>query len=333
MKTLIYATAAEMGGAITILQEFYEEALASNEYTVFVIGRAKLPSNEKIKIIRIPWIKKLWLFRIVFYFIFLPKIIKREKPDKIISLNNTKVPNKRIQQTIYLHQTLPFYDIKINIISEPYLWSVKYLIGTLIKFSIKRVDKILVQSKWLKEKLINQLNISRENIDIKLPQINTKNLTQFQTAFYNNKLHFFYPAGFVFYKNHQMILDAIGLLSQSEKDKVTVEFTISFNENRSTKKLYKQTLSDKLPIKFIGHQSKNVINKKYSNHILLFPSQIETFGLPLLEARESKTPIICLLSDFSLEILENANKNHIYLVTDANEMSIAIKKLLELEGV
>ena len=35
----------------------------------------------------------------------------------------------------------------------------------------------------------------------------------------------------------------------------------------------------------------------------MFPSIVETFGLPLLEAKLSKTKIFCMETDFSREIL------------------------------
>lgn len=63
-----------------------------------------------------------------------------------------------------------------------------------------------------------------------------------------------------------------------------------------------------ISIIFMGVLEKEEVYKMYSQSVLLFPSSIETFGLPLLEARLSNTPIIALKTKFSIEILKNYKK-------------------------
>jgi hypothetical protein len=171
MKILIYATAAEMGGAITILNQYYEKAKQSNDDYIFILSKPKLEETKNIKTLNYEYIKKNWLFRIYFYWLKLPNIIKEINPERIISLNNTMITRVLYSQTIYLHQPLPFFDNKFNILTEPYLWFVKNFIGRLIKYSLKRVDTIIVQSYWLKRRVIKQLNISSEKINVEIPKI------------------------------------------------------------------------------------------------------------------------------------------------------------------
>ena len=52
--------------------------------------------------------------------------------------------------------------------------------------------------------------------------------------------------------------------------------------------------SEKPPISLIGHLDKRTLFKKYIEEIVLFPSYIETFGLPLLEAKKMKSNIFAI---------------------------------------
>ena len=54
----------------------------------------------------------------------------------------------------------------------------------------------------------------------------------------------------------------------------------------------------------------------YARSILVFPSYVETFGLPLLEARKSGTYILASDCSFSREILEGYEKALFFGETD-----------------
>lgn len=329
MKILIYATAAEMGGAITILNQYYEKAKQSNDDYIFILSKPKLEDTKNIKTFNYEYIKKNWLLRIYFYWFKLPNIVKEINPDRIISLNNTMIKRVGYPQAIYLHQSLPFFDIKFNILTESYLWVVKNLIGRLIKYSLKRVDSIIVQSHWLKRKVVKQLNISSEKISVEVPKIEYNLAADFKDDMNqkSKKVQFIYPAGYVKYKNHQMIIEALKKLNSTELEKIEVKFTLSKDVNKHVKKLYKQVELLNLPIKFVNYLSKEELYFIYQSHILLFPSEIETFGLPLLEARMAKAKVFSLKTDFSIEIMESYSKN--FFLKNAYELMELIKSEIQ----
>ena len=63
-------------------------------------------------------------------------------------------------------------------------------------------------------------------------------------------------------------------------------------------------LDEDLPIEFIGSIDIEAVYEYYSKSILIFPSYIETFGLPMLEAKMHKSPILASDCAFSHEILD-----------------------------
>jgi glycosyltransferase involved in cell wall biosynthesis len=247
-------------------------------------------------------------------------------PDRIISLNNVKISRTKIHQTIYLHQSLPFYKINFNFFTETYLWMVKNFVGILIKYSVKRVDEVIVQSYWLKKRVVKQLNLDPQKVQVEFPKLDISEIKidLGPLKLEQNKLSFIYPAGYIKYKNHDLIINALKLLNPEDLKLIDIKFTLSSNENKKVNSMFKKAQRNNLPISFVGYRSKNEIYDYYKTHLLLFPSEIETFGLPLLEARTMNTGIICLKTDFTEEILQDYQK--VSYFNDAEGLSLILKK-------
>ena len=142
---------------------------------------------------------------------------------------------------------------------------------------------------------------------------------------YTNK--FFYPALAYPYKNHQLIVDALKLI---DKDlEYEVNFTIKKDTLPYVESIYEDVMSNNLNVNFIGRTTLEETFNLYSESVLLFPSEIETFGLPLLEARLSKCIVIALNTPFAREILEGYN--NAYLFDSVEEFANLINKVLKNE--
>ena len=87
-------------------------------------------------------------------------------------------------------------------------------------------------------------------------------------------------------------------------DEYSLTLTISPNESKYTQELSKYAIDNKLDITFRGSLPREKVFEFYTNSVLVFPSYLESFGLPLLEARLIGAPIIASDTSFSREILE-----------------------------
>src|SRR5690554_4597275 len=157
-KIIVFNVPAVSGGALTILNKYYEEAIndTKNEY-VFVVSTPKLGETKNVRVLNYPWVKKSWFHRLWFDMFIAKKIVKKENPDEIMSLQNTYIKNKKnLFQTIYMHQPLPYTDIKFSLFKEPKLWVYRNVIGKIINKSLKKVDKIIVQTNWVKDAIIKR---------------------------------------------------------------------------------------------------------------------------------------------------------------------------------
>lgn len=306
-KILYYDVAAEYGGAISVLNAFYNKAL--EEYNIknyFVISKANLISQKNIKIIRLAWVKRSWFHRLYCDWFYMPKIVKKIKPDRVISLQNIGIARCDSKQTVYVQNALPFAEHRFGLLEDPFLWIYQNLIGKLTFCSLKKVDSIIVQNKWMQEAIIEKTGISKDLIEVREFKVEAEKNKE---RIYAQKTIFFYPATPIKFKNHKVIIDACKIL-QKRKSNYEIVFTLDPNKKGLSKKYAKQAKKFNLPIRFVGFLDTKQMVEYYRKSVLLFPSYIETVGLPLLEAKEYGANIIvadCKYSRNNLEGYKNVN--------------------------
>lgn len=303
-RIMVFDVPAESGGALSVLYDFYNEYKAdkNNEY-IFVISKPELLETENVKVLRYPWIKNSWFHRLFFDHYIAPYLIRKYKVDEVISLQNIIVPHTNVRQTVYVHNSLPFADYRFSIFEDRLLWVYQNILSKCIFKSIKKASKVIVQTKWMKEACVNKLKVGEMRIDVLYPNIDIKIKKKFIKS--NVSLStFFYPASEAVFKNHKIIVEACLKLKKAGVENYKVVFTLEGNENSTLRTLYKTVKEHKLPVYFIGDLSREEVFEYYSKSVLVFPSYIETVGLPLLEAQMHETPIIVSDCNFSREILK-----------------------------
>ena len=291
MRTLVYDVAADSGGAATVLQSFYEEFKkdTENEY-IFVLSVYTLPETDNIKVLNFPEVKKSMLHRLYFDHFVAHKLVKKYKADRVLSLQNIELPHTNVPQTVYEHNALPFSEYKFKPWEAFRPWYSQQILGRMMKKSIRRAEKVLVQTNWMKEEIIRQCGIPADRVEVKFPPV--KMLKTHPWKMDETCPTFFYPAGPPAYKNHRTFLKACELLKEQGMEDYRVIWTVTGEENEGMKKLKAEAEEKQLPIEFIGPVPRTQLFEQYASSILVFPSYIETIGLPLLEARSVGAPIL-----------------------------------------
>ncbi|XJZ27091.1 glycosyltransferase [Bacillota bacterium Lsc_1132] len=304
MKIVVFDVPAESGGALTILKQYHERAIRDKENTwIFVISTPNLNETENVKVLKFPWVKKSWFHRLYFDKYVAHKIVVKYNADEVLSLQNVIVQNVKVKQTLYLHQPLPFIEKRYSITKNFKFWLYQNVINIIIFRSIRLADKVVVQTQWMKNACLQKVNVSPSKFELIQPEIHMKINSHYKQENTHRKL-FFYPASELKYKNHQVIVEAVKMLRDKNIKNYDIIFTLRGNENRNVKKLYKIVEKYNLSIKFIGKISAKEVYEYYSKSILIFPSYIETFGLPMLEAKMHGSPILASDCAFSHEILD-----------------------------
>ena len=337
---LVYAISASSGGAETILRIFYDEFAKDINNYIIVSSVIELKPRDNIRIIRLPWVKKSSAHRIYCDTVYIKEIIRKiekgKKIDEIFSLTNFALPLKgerdlaHIKQTVYVQNCIPFVNYKVNLLKDLRLWYSKYTVGFLSKQSLKRADNIVVQNEWMRKLLINQGYVNGENISVKrvvLPAVSDEEKKRINTS----KVIFFYPAGASSYKNHAVIVRALLLLDRKYLDKIEVVFTISKTSNKNAKRLAKLTAENNLPIKFVGSLNKEEMQDYYRKSIVVFPSEMETVGLPLLEAKMYDCRILAADLEYARDTIGDYENSRYFAPEDVRELALLFMDDADME--
>lgn len=308
MNIMVFDVPAESGGALSVLNDFYNDFKANktNNY-IFIISKPEFEETENIKIIRFPWVKKSWLHRLYFEHFIANKLIKKYKADEVLSLQNIIIPHTDAYQTVYVHNSLPFVDYRFSIMQDGLLWIYQNVLSRIIYKSVIKADKVIVQTEWMKKACVEKLKADEHKIEVMPPKIQVLVKKYFEPT-HDSLTTFFYPASGVVFKNHKLIIEACLKLRELGIKNYEIIFTLKGDENKNTSILFKKAKESKLPITFIGNLSREQVFDYYSKSTLLFPSYIETVGLPLIEAKMHRTPILAADCPFSHEILDGYDK-------------------------
>jgi glycosyltransferase involved in cell wall biosynthesis len=335
VNILVVDVAAESGGGLSILHDFYNEIKTkanTEDCWLIAISTPHFEESDSIRILKYPWIKKSWLHRIYFDYFYLPKLVKENNIDKIISLQNIRVPNTKVFQVLYVHNSLPFVDHRFSVIESSYLWIYQNLIGKLIIKSITKADYVIVQSEWMKKACIRKTAIDSDKV-IVLPPVVIKEIPGEFTRSKTSQTTFFYPASAQKFKNHILILEACYELKQKKIENYSVIFTLLGNENQLANQLYTFAKKYQLPVEFIGTISRKDVFGYYLKTILLFPSYIESSPLPLSEAQLYQTPILASDYPFSREVLEKYNKVTYFNAFNSKELSEKMENFINFDSL
>jgi len=317
----VNATAATEGGGLTILKQFLGGIVTysnKNIYYYIFCSLDELGSYEIKNIKIVNNIKgKKWLDRIKWDLFGLKKWSKKKdiRADLIISLQNIGVRYyKVIKQLIYLHQSIPFAeDINWDFFNknERILWFYKNIYKKIIKYSLKDNSYIMVQTEWMKNAVIVQFNWDPKKISVIKPDL--KNISTEEVPkinFKDDKFHIFFPANTTVYKNHELIINALKYIKDYKSEiynNLIAHFTFDRNlsKNRNTVLISLiKNLQVNGHIKFEGKMSyERVLSFYKSCDLMLFPSYIESFPLPLIEAASFGLPILVADLPYAREVI------------------------------
>lgn len=328
MRKMVFNVSAESGGALSILNDFYNEYKNDkyNEY-IFVVSKPEIYGTPNIKVLRYPWIKKSWIHRLFFDHLIAPKLIKKYKVEEVLSLQNIIIPHTKVPQVVYIHNALPFSEYRFSIFDDKLLWVYQNILSISIFNSIRKAYKVIVQTEWMKNKCIEKLNFESMKIEVLPPKIDIEVKKQFSKT-KESMSTFFYPASGMVFKNHKIIIEACIKLKELGIDNYKVIFTLKGDENKHIIDLYKIVKDYELPIEFVGNIPREAVFDYYTRSVLIFPSYIETFGIPLIEAKAHETPVLVSDCNFSHEVLNNYDRVEYFNSFDYTKLSFLMRSLI-----
>ncbi len=321
------------GGILTIFRKLILELSKRDDCDIVCLVNSEglFDKSTNVNFIEYPEVKKSWARRIFFEYIQSWFLSKKIKPDVWVCLHDMTANTYKVKRKIvYCHNPSPFYKSNLNefkLDKKFYLFTKFY--KYLYKINIKKNNAVIVQQEWIKNSFnrwfgVDNVYVSRPEISIN-PSSETINVID-----ENLVVNLLYPAVPRVFKNFDILIQAMSELKNSditkyENTKLRLTFGEGFNSvgDDVIRKVKELGLDN---IIFTGFLTKEILNEEYKvdNTILIFPSKLETWGLPLSEAKEHRVPVLSADLAYAHETLGNYSAVNFF---DSDSSSDLLKKL------
>ncbi len=336
-QLVISAVNITEGGPLTILLEILDAAataLGPEWKITALVHRSSLIVNSRIYTIEFPKSKKFYLYRLYLEYYFFKKLSEKGEIYLWLSLHDI-TPNISAKiRAVYCHNPSPFYKTKIkDFFIQPFFFIFNKMYMYIYKININRNNYIVVQQGWLR-------NIFREKITSKPiivchPNKEVDFEKKSACSISKDKYTFFFPSFPRIFKNFEIIGEAVKLIKNNNID-FEVIITMNGNENNYAR-LIRRKYGYIEQIKFIGIISRNDVFRYYNNvDCLIFPSKLETWGLPITEFKNTGGLILVADLPYAHETV-GAYKNVSFFSPDspkelASLMRDAINGTIQCQG-
>ena len=297
------------GGALTILKSFVDvmnDPIFHGWSFIVLVNPLVKVDFGRVKKISFVAPKKSWLIRLYYEYIVFKKISKVLRPDVWFSLHDLTPNVIAKRRYVYCHNPSPFYRPSlIEALLDPKFIVFNKLYKFFYKININKNTAVIVQQNWIKESFDLFVKVP---VHVNHPKYIAKRSTILRKVD-EDKVVFVYPSFPRVFKNHAIICNAIKLMKAEERARLKVIFTISGSENLYSRwiKFKAQSLPE---IIFTGRLTYDQTQDLYQTaDCLLFPSKLETWGLPLTEAKCFNKDIICSDLPYAKETLGGYQKS------------------------
>lgn len=333
MKKTIVISAINLrsGGPLTILRDCLSELsrseLSKRYRIVALVHKRELADYPDIEYLEFPKSINSWFRRIYYEYFYFRKLSKQLKPYLWLSLHDM-TPNVVCErQAVYMHNPSIVNKIK----STDWKFDKAYILFTsfykfLYRLNVKRNLYCIVQQQWFRRECAKQLNLPENKFIVARPLIEIS--TPGTSVLPDRCKVFFFPSLPRPFKNFETLCEAACILEKKGVKDFEVRITLSGEENSYSKWIHKKYSHCKL-IKFTGLLDKNQMQQNYeAADCLVFPSRLETWGLPVSEFIPFGKPMIIADEPYAHETAQGASSVGYYDTNNAKNLSEKMEKLI-----
>ena len=317
MKTvLVNAVSIKEGGGAIVLSRFVNELCVLSPFIRWVVVidemlREQISSVDNLVLISFPWVKKTPFHLLYWYEITLPKLIRQYQVDLLFSQTNLLSFCRLPCPSLLLIQHAGFFS---TLFSNLYLkfdqrkityWIWKWHCHW-VASSVKRADKITVQTQALAQAILEKTKIHRDKIVV-IPHGPGLGTGEIQLKIFPEKNKVWrlgYITKFGVQKNFATLFKALQTLHRQD---IFCQLILTLDTTHPPyRKIH--TLIEHYGIENAienhGEASHAKISELYRGlDIFVFPSLCESFGFTLVEAIYYGLPILSANTPSNREIL------------------------------
>ena len=327
------------GGTLRVYYNFCDEIIQSGlhkqyHFILFVHKKELFEKyNDYFEILELPKSRKSWFIRMYYEYIYFKKYSKDKDIYLWISIHDSSPRVHAKHQISYFHNSTFSYkagyrDFKYN--KKVFIFSFVY--KYVYKWNVKANDFVIVQQDWIARSMsklldfdLNKIIVMRADHKIEKKKDKVEKLSPYT---------FFFPSVSRHFKNFEIICEATKILNEKiDPSCFQVILTIDGTEDKYAKDIV-STYGNIQNIDFCGLLPLDEVYKYYQkSSCLIFPSKLETWGLPISEAKEFDLPMIVANLEYAHETVGVYDKVCFFDPDNANELASLMKKALDKEPI
>lgn len=335
---VISAVNLRKGGTLTILRSCLSylsgEAVARRMTVTALVHDRRLCDYPGIDYIEMPGCIRGWGRRLRAEYVTMRGISRRIAAEKgpidlWLSLHDTSPRVVALRQAVYCQTSFPFYrwslrDFRMDYKIPLFALLTRYAYRT----NVHANSRLIVQQRWLRDGLSKMLGVDPSRFIVAPPQRDST-VPAFTPRSFSLPT-FFYASTPDCHKNFETLIDAAAML---ERDAGTEAFrvviTISGTENRYARFLRRRAAGVRSVI-FEGHMDSPRLFATYEAcTCFVFPSKVETWGLPISECMPFGKPMILADLPYAHETAAGADAAAFFKPDDATALMRLMREVTD----
>lgn len=293
-KTIVVsAVNIRKGGTLTVLRDclrYLSENHARENRIIALVHNKALCEYPGIEYLEFPDTIKNWGKRLWCEYVTMNKVSKRiaeEDGRKVwmwLSMHDTTPRVQAEHQEVYCHTSFPFMKPNLRDFKmDPKIPLFCMFTRFAYRINVHKNDYLIVQQEWFRDAMSTMLGVPEEKFKVippAMPDLSTVEAEEIHTELPT----FLYVSTPDCHKNFETLCEAARLLEKEVgTDKFKVVITVKGDENKYATWL-KSNWGDVKSIDFHGLMKKPELFGWYkAATALVFPSRVETWGLPISE--------------------------------------------------
>lgn len=233
------------------------------------------------------------------------------------------------RQAVYCHNPSPFYRGPSHWMTDPRFELFRRLYGILYGIGIRNNHFVIVQQQWMRDHFVKRYGLARDQVVVAHPvrRAGSDGSPQGEASPLRDDLvEIIYPVFPRHFKNHGVL---VGAMKRLEDLPLRLTLTFAGDENHYARTI--RTLAGNAKnIRFTGFLSRPELEAEYARAALLvFPSKLETWGLPLSEFRALDRPVLAADLPYAREPLSGYGRTVLFDPDDDVALAALLRRFVE----
>lgn len=304
--------------------------LYADRYEIVALVHSRsLFELQDVTYLEFPKTKLSWWRRLRFEYWTCRALSEKLRPHLWLAMHDI-TPNVRARvRAVYCHNASPFYRFTATDAMLDWRFGLFTLFYRfLYKINIRKNAFVVVQQEWLRSEFKQRYQVS--SVVVAHPSIEHIAVMDAKVQSHDCTVRrFFFPAYPRIFKNVELILQATRILARRGVCNFEIWLTLAGNENPYAQKLF-SAYRDLCEVKWLGLLTRAEVFQRYAEaDCLIFPSKLETWGMPISEFRQTGKPMLIADLPYAHETVGEYGAVRFFQPDCPDELAVIMERFMD----